>query len=119
MKHKLSILSLAVIATFLVSFRKPAPAAFTGTYGICSQSTPMFKLKINDNHTFSYLNNMDPANKVAANGVWEEKGKTIVLKDYQPNTTITTKWKVDKSGQCISGRVGMNFMRLCKTTPCN
>jgi hypothetical protein len=118
MKRNLIILSLAVITTFLVSFKKPVPAAFTGTYGICSQSTPMFELKINDDHTFSYLNNMDPANKIAANGVWEEKGKTIVLKDYQPNTTIANKWKLDKNGQCISGRVGMNFMRLCKTT-CN
>jgi hypothetical protein len=118
MKHKLIILSLTIVTAFLVSFKKPEPAAFTGTYGICNQSTPMFELKINNDHTFSYLNNMDPANKIAANGVWEEKGKTIVLKDYQPNATIATKWKVDKTGQCISGRVGMNFIRLCKTT-CN
>lgn len=119
MKHILTILSLAVVTTFLVSFKKPAAAAFTGTYGICSQSTAMFELKINDDHTFSYINNMDPANKVAAKGFWEENGKTIVLKDYQPHTTIPAKWKVGKSGQCISGRIGMNFMRLCKTTPSN
>ena len=123
--EKLILIAVCAFSVITLSgYKKPNKSNFAfGTYGVCdcdnaAPKETMIELTVNDDYTFHYVNNSDPAKKVnvAGKGQWE--GERIVLTDYLSAHPINTKWSVDKNDPCIKSRLAMNFTRLCKIKPC-
>lgn len=116
MKNQILTLACCLLAMLTFSGYKPVEqlAVSYGTYGVCSAGqAELIALTINENNTFHYINNTDPAKKVDVSGKWERRGNAIVLVDYTAPTAIHSKWIIDKSDPCLRARLGMNWTRLC------
>jgi hypothetical protein len=118
----IAVCAASVIA--LSGYKKPRKNTFAfGTYGVCdcdnaAPKEAMVELTVNEDYTFHYINNSDPAKKVNVDGKWQWEGERIVLGGYSSAYPINTKWSIDKNNACIKSRLAMNFTRLCKVKPC-
>jgi hypothetical protein len=77
----------------------------TGVYG-----TDQVILNINENHSFRYQHKADA---VDVSGTWEVDKKQLILHPEKSDSSIPTRWKLNKTYPCISGRYAAEFLRLC------
>ncbi|UPT67297.1 MAG: hypothetical protein M0D57_00955 [Sphingobacteriales bacterium JAD_PAG50586_3] len=123
---KLILLAICAISVVALSGYKKAPrkATFTyGSYGVCDcegagSKEIMVRLTVNEDFTFSYINNADPAKKVDITGKWVWDGDKVFLKEHNSPYPIHDRWAIDKNSSCIKSRLVMNYTRLCKLQPC-
>lgn len=71
-----------------------------------------FELSLNADKTFHYVNNSVPGKAIDVTGTWEQKGTSIILKNYSSAFPINDKWKLD-GDKCLKSRKGLEFTRLC------
>ncbi|TND08331.1 MAG: hypothetical protein FD123_2362 [Bacteroidetes bacterium] len=110
-------------ALVIMSFqgKQPLENVKTGTYGVCNcdnsgEGSVQVELTINEDKTFRYVDNSNPAKKVDIQGNWTLQDNTILLKNYQPGLPVSNKWKIDE--KCIKSRNGLVFTRLCHIKSC-
>lgn len=116
---KILLATLVVLATMSFKPNNPLVKEVAGTYGVCGESNaPMIELTINEDYTFHYLDNSNPAKKVDISGTWTLNGNTVRLKDFNSPFAIHEKWNIDKNDKCLKSRRGMEWRRLCQVKPC-
>src|SRR5688572_23882852 len=118
------ILSVLLLLTFL-SFKSvlPPEKPTTGVYGTCGcdsseAGTSSIKLILNEDFTFRYTDNSNPAKSIDVKGNWSFKDNTILLKDHPSEASIETKWSIDANLKCLKSRKGLAFTRLCHIASC-
>jgi len=122
-KAVLSLSALLVIMSFTGIPASNEMILKTTTYGSCacqnaSEITPKVELTLNPDHTFSYLNASNPAQKVDLKGSWKMSGKKVVLQADTAEKNFHKNWKFDNNQLCILSRKGLNFIRLCDIESC-
>jgi hypothetical protein len=83
-----------------------------GAYGDCDDQVKI-QLTINEDHTFSYTNSIDPEKRINTSGKWQRDGNKIILTNYSSEYPIDDSWKIDRDYPCLKSRVGMNYVRIC------
>jgi hypothetical protein len=121
--------TIKIIATVLVVFttmsfsdKAPSEKVMTGAYGVCNcgpESAAKVELTINDDFTFHYYDNNNPAKIIDVKGNWALNENVILLKDYKSAFAIRDKWTIDKNEKCLKSRKGMEWTRLCHIKSCN
>jgi hypothetical protein len=111
-------LSLLVFA----GFRPSKTVSFhAGIYGTCNCDAgggSKYQLILNEDHTFRFMDETDPRDKVNVTGFWELKGSAVILKDYKSDR-LSRKWKVSGNGKCLRSSKGLEFIRICNQGLCN
>jgi hypothetical protein len=123
MGNRLLLLPAMFVVLTMVSFtdKSPFEIIIGGIYGVCDSvdgKSIQFNLTLNDDHTFRYFKNDDPAHVIDVIGNWEMKGNSIVLKDYDPAISIHDKWSFDRNEACVKSRKGFEWTRLCHIKSC-
>lgn len=128
MKITLSILGLVVVIALTIMSFKINPNSKklnfkTGIYGVCTcdisnENSIKVELTINENNTFQYFDNSNPAKKIDIKGNWTITDNTIFLKDYKSDFPIHNKWEIDENEKCLKSRKWLNFTRLCHIKSC-
>jgi hypothetical protein len=123
MKRTNLFLAILVIVTTMSFKGKPSEKKVkTGVYGVCNcgtESSAKIELTINDDLTFHYFDNYNPAKVIDIKGNWILDGNTILLKDYKSDFSIHNKWQIDNNEKCLRSRKGLEFTRLCHIKSCN
>lgn len=119
MKTILFTLCMAVCILSYASDKPKAPAG--GSFGTCSCNggNRTIELNLNDDATFKYIDNSDPAHARTINGTWVMKSGKMLLTANDGNRSFHRRWKYTADGKCIKSRYGMNWMRICVLSPCN
>lgn len=118
---KILLATLVVLATMSFKPNNPLVKEVAGTYGVCdcAETTgSKIELTINDDFTFHYVDQSNPAKKVDISGKWTLNGNTVRLKDFNSPFAIHEKWNIDKNDKCLKSRRGMEWRRLCQIKPC-
>ncbi len=113
---KIIVVVLAVLTTLSFKDNTPTDNVKTGIYGVCNCSelnSSKVELTLNEDFTFHYLRNTNPARAIDIKGNWTLNGNTVVLKDYSSDFSIHDKWTVDKNAKCLKSRNGLKWVRLC------
>lgn len=123
MRNRLLLVPGMVVLLTILSFtdRTPLEIIIDGIYGICDcedSKSMKFNVTFNDDHTFHYYRNDDPANVVDVRGKWEVVKNSIILSDYNATVDIHDKWTFDKNEACLKSKKGFEWTRLCKVKPC-
>src|SRR5688572_17870008 len=113
MKVLKAIILSAVLFTSL-AFKGASQPDFIGTYGISKNHPVKFELKINADKTFTYQDYSDPNKKIDAQGTWELKENKIIFQDQTSTFPYRSKWKIEKDGNAVRTRSGLEFIRLAK-----
>jgi hypothetical protein len=93
-----------------------------GTYTVNSCTQPIsgthqqIVLTIKEDHTFQLLDQTNLSKPIKTNGTWENNKNVILLKDYQSQFPIHSKWKIDPNYPCVKSRLGLEFTRICKSS---
>lgn len=90
-----------------------------GKYGVTAYSEApkqhiSLELTLDPDHTFRYIDNTNPENKLDVSGKWTEMEGDIYLTDYPQGISNHKIWKTEKDCPCLKSRKGMTFYRLCK-----
>ncbi len=119
----INILYIAGISIMLMSARNTTESATAaGTYGVCgcvpsTNSTAAFELTLNEDGNFHYID-QSSSSKIDITGKWQSEGKSIQLTGFSEELKIHDKWRIDKEGNCIQSRKGLEFVRLCNLSLC-
>lgn len=93
----------------------------SGVYGCCScmgGGNKIIELTLNQDQTFTYIDNSNPSKKLSLNGTWKTEGDKIYLNSSNGQKSFHRKWKYSAEGKCIRSRYKMNFRRICEPGPC-
>lgn len=99
----------------LMAFQSSSPATQvkTGTYSYTSDADAQLLLQLNNDNTFRYVNNTNPAKPIDLSGRWSVIGRVVVLRDYANDLSIANSWKIDEKYDCLKSRHGLLWTRLC------
>jgi hypothetical protein len=108
-----SLLFVILLSSFNGRHHPARSVSAVGVYGVSSEPLPFtFELSLNADKTFHYVNNSVPGKAIDVTGTWEQKGTSIILKNYSSAFPINDKWKLD-GDKCLKSRKGLEFTRLC------
>jgi hypothetical protein len=100
------ILGITFIGLTIVSFKTNSSEKVIkpGIYGVCDcesseVSTEKIELTLNEDFTFHYFDNSNPAKIIDVKGKWESKDNSIFLEDYDSETPLHNKWEPDGNGK--------------------
>jgi hypothetical protein len=112
---RLPFLLFATLYLGLLAFKSSSPATQvkTGTYSYTSDADAQLLLQLNNDNTFRYVNNTNPAQPIDLSGRWSLTGRVIVLSEYDEKVNIANSWKIDEKYDCLKSRHGLLWTRLC------
>lgn len=101
-------------------------AVKSGIYGSCFCIGSEFndrktgvKLTINEDHTFAYFDNTNPAKVLDIQGTWTQENGKITLKDDSSPYKFHHVWKVDAgNNKCLKSHRALEWRRLCRIADC-
>jgi hypothetical protein len=122
MKITTALITAGMAMTLIGARISPESLATTDTYGVCgcvseSNTKCTFKLELNEDKSFHYID-QSGSSKIDITGKWLSAGRSIQLTGFSDNMKIHDQWKIDKEGNCIQSRKGLEFVRLCNLGLC-
>lgn len=113
----LTIIGLAIICSYSFTPLKNGNEEFSTSYSFVrsGESNPLIHLQLNEDNTFTFIDNSNPDKLKYAEGKYEINGRTIRLFNYNSTHPISRFWKKDNKCNCIKSRQGMEWTRICGT----
>ena len=113
----MKFLKTIFFSAFLITafaFKNPSGSEIYGAYGISKKDSANVGLTIKEDKTFSYRYYSEKNELTETQGEWEMKNGMIILKNYPPDLSFHTKWKITDNGTVAKSRKGLNFYRFIK-----
>lgn len=113
----LTLMGLAIICSYSFTFVTNGNEEFSASYSFVrtGEFSPLIQLQLNEDNTFTFIDNSNPKEHIKAEGEYIVNGRSIKLFNYNSTHPISRFWKKDKKYNCIKSRKGMKWTRICGT----
>ncbi|MBK8846713.1 MAG: hypothetical protein IPO27_09310 [Bacteroidetes bacterium] len=89
-----------------------------GTFANCGGEQSLPQLNLHDDNSFQYYYLNSFFEKELIEGSWKREKNEILLSTSVKNNEMPTKWVIDKAYNCVRGRSGLQWTRLCNIAGC-